>query len=180
MGCCLAAALISDFSSAAKCTTSKATTAFLANIAKGEEDSAEEMALLTTHRRVWPFWGYVLTNVESSLASADPELMDLYADLVEDEALRRRFKTQFRAEWDSTHLSLEQLRGKSLENSRPRMLKTLSLRSEALRVLHHQQVGLLREWRGRIHSGNIPSADALLPELLLSINAIASGLRTPG
>jgi hypothetical protein len=46
MGCCLAA-LISDFSSAAKCTTSKATTAFLANIAKGEEDSAEEMALLT-------------------------------------------------------------------------------------------------------------------------------------
>ena len=47
MGCCLAAALISDFSSAAKCTTSKATTAFLANIAKGEEDSAEEMALLT-------------------------------------------------------------------------------------------------------------------------------------
>ena len=45
MGCCLAA-LISDFLSAAK-HTSMATTTFLANIAKGEGDGAEEMALLT-------------------------------------------------------------------------------------------------------------------------------------
>jgi phosphoenolpyruvate carboxylase len=138
------------------------------------------MDLLTARRRAWPFWGYVLTNVESSLASADIDLMDLYADLVEDAALRARFKSQIRAEWDSTHLALEKLRGKSLQNSRPRMLKTLGLRSEALRVLHHQQVGLLREWRGRISSGNTAGADALLPELLLSINAIASGLRTTG
>jgi phosphoenolpyruvate carboxylase len=142
--------------------------------------TGEEMALLTARRRAWPFWGYVLTNVESSLASADIDLMDLYADLVEDAALRARFKSQIRAEWDSTHLALEKLRGKSLQNSRPRMLKTLGLRSEALRVLHHQQVGLLREWRGRISSGNTAGADALLPELLLSINAIASGLRTTG
>jgi phosphoenolpyruvate carboxylase len=142
--------------------------------------TASEMELLTKHRRAWPFWGYVLTNVESSLASADTELMDLYASLVEDEALRSRFQSQIRAEWDSTQLALEQLRGGSLENSRPRMLKTLGLRSEALRVLHHQQVGLLQEWRGRVHSGNVPEADALLPKLLLSINAIASGLRTTG
>ena len=45
MGCCLAA-LISDFPSAAKHIPSKATTTFLAKIAKGEEDGAEEMALL--------------------------------------------------------------------------------------------------------------------------------------
>jgi phosphoenolpyruvate carboxylase len=142
--------------------------------------TAAEMELLTKHRRAWPFWGYVLTNVESSLASADTELMDLYASLVEDETLRSRFQSQIRAEWDSTQLALEQLRGGSLKNSRPRMLKTLGLRSEALRVLHHQQVVLLREWRGRVHSVNVAGADALLPELLLSINAIASGLRTTG
>jgi phosphoenolpyruvate carboxylase len=142
--------------------------------------TSAEMELLTAHRRDWPFWGYVLTNVESSLASADAELMDLYAGLVEDEALRARFRSRICAEWNNTQAGLERLRGKSLENSRPRMLKTLGLRSEALRVLHHQQVGLLREWRGRLNSGNAQGADALLPELLLSINAIASGLRTTG
>ena len=49
MGCCLAA-LISDFPHAEKCT-SKATTTFLAKIAKGEEDSTEEMALLNRSAR---------------------------------------------------------------------------------------------------------------------------------
>jgi phosphoenolpyruvate carboxylase len=142
--------------------------------------SPVEMDLLTARRKDWPFWGYVLTNVESSLASADPELMDLYADLVEDEALRERFKIRIRTEWNHTQSALAQLRGKSLENSRPRMLKTLALRSEALRVLHYQQIALLREWRKRLDSGDASSADAMLPELLLSINAIASGLRTTG
>ena len=45
MGCCLAAH-ISDFPSAAKYTTSTATCTLLAKIAKGEDDGAEEMALL--------------------------------------------------------------------------------------------------------------------------------------
>ena len=46
MGCCLAA-LISDFPPAAKHIPRKATSSFLAKLAKGKEDGAEEMALLT-------------------------------------------------------------------------------------------------------------------------------------
>ena len=49
-----------------------------------------------------------------------------------------------------------------------------------LRVLHHQQIALLREWRGHIANEDHTAADALLPKLLLSINSIASGLRTTG
>jgi phosphoenolpyruvate carboxylase len=75
---------------------------------------------------------------------------------------------------------LAQLRGQTIGNLRPRMLKTLELRSEALRVLHLQQIALLKNWRARVQSGDTAGADAMLPELLLSINAIASGLRTTG
>jgi phosphoenolpyruvate carboxylase len=75
---------------------------------------------------------------------------------------------------------LAQLRGQTIGNLRPRMLKTLELRSEALRVLHLQQIALLKDWRARVQSGDTAGADAMLPELLLSINAIASGLRTTG
>ncbi len=142
--------------------------------------SEEERSLLAKNLRTWPFWRYVFTNVESSLASADVELMGLYEGLVEDTALRQRLAAQIRGEWNRTNSMLELLRGKAVGRSRPRMLKTLELRSQALRVLHHQQVGLLRDWRGRLHDGDTAGADALLPELLLSINAIASGLRTTG
>ncbi len=145
-----------------------------------ESLSAAELALLSKNLRHWPFWSYVFTNVESSLASADAGLMSLYEGLVEDPAVRERFSAQIRGEWNRTHRMLELVRGRDVGRSRPRMLKTLELRSQALGVLHHQQVGLLRAWRGRIKSGDDSAADVLLPELLLSINAIASGLRTTG
>jgi phosphoenolpyruvate carboxylase len=75
---------------------------------------------------------------------------------------------------------LEKLRGSAMAERRPRMLKTLQLRADALRVLHLQEIDLLRRWRKLHETGDEAAADAMLPELLLSINAIASGLRTTG
>ena len=142
--------------------------------------SSEERNLLREKFREWPFVRYVLTNVESSLASADSELMQLYASLVEPEALRERFMSQIEGERARTARMLEELAGQPLGGRRPRMLKTLELRAQALRVLHEQQVGLLREWRRLQAIGDMGGAEAMLPELLLSVNAIASGLRTTG
>lgn len=50
--------------------------------------------------------------------------------------------------------------------------KTLALRDESLRFQHLQQVRLLRDWRAA--SGDLPH------ELIFSISAVASGLRTTG
>jgi phosphoenolpyruvate carboxylase len=83
-------------------------------------------------------------------------------------------------EWQLTKTMLEKLRGAPMTERRPRMLKTLQLRAEALRVLHLQEIAMLRRWRTLRAAGDEPAAEALLPDLLLSINAIASGLRTTG
>jgi phosphoenolpyruvate carboxylase len=84
------------------------------------------------------------------------------------------------SEWELSHRMLERLRGAPLAGRRPRMLKTLELRAQALRVLHRQQIALLKEWRAKHAADDEAGADAMLPDLLLSINAIASGLRTTG
>jgi phosphoenolpyruvate carboxylase len=60
------------------------------------------------------------------------------------------------------------------------MVRTLKLRDAGLRALHMRQVSLLRRWRDLRAGGRGADADALLPTLLLSVNAIASGLRTTG
>ena len=140
----------------------------------------EEFGQLANELRSSPFLHYVITNIESSLASTDAELMKAYAGLVEDEALRNRLFSQIMDEWTLTRAMLDKLRGGSLESKRPRMWKTLELRAQALRTLHCQQIALLRKWRSFAASGNEEAASALLPEVLLSINAIASGLRTTG
>ena len=51
---------------------------------------------------------------------------------------------------------------------------------EALDILHRQEIHLLRQWRSLRATGRDAEADQLLPSLQLTINAIASGLRTTG
>jgi phosphoenolpyruvate carboxylase len=145
-----------------------------------KELSEEELAEIKDQIRTWPFLHYVLTNIESSIASTDPELMRAYAELVEDPALRERLMKIIFDEWNLTREMLVKLRGAPMADRRPRMLKTLGLRAEALRVLHLQEIHLLKKWRGLKASGDQVGAEKLLPDLLLSINAIASGLRTTG
>jgi phosphoenolpyruvate carboxylase len=126
------------------------------------------------------FLSYVLTNVETNLASANLDLMRDYADLVENVEIRNQFKTLIFAEFERTQDLLAELFDGEMKVRRPRMAKTLEIREAPLRVLHQQQIALLREWRGHLTKGNTSEADSLLPKLLLSINAIASGLRTTG
>jgi phosphoenolpyruvate carboxylase len=126
------------------------------------------------------FMSYVLTNVETNLASANLELMQGYAGLVEDVELREAFLGKIIAEFERTRSLLAELFDGEMRARRPRMAKTLEIREAPLRVLHLQQIALLRDWRSHLASGHPEAADALLPKLLLSINAIASGLRTTG
>ena len=126
------------------------------------------------------FMSYVLTNVETNLASANLELMRDYAGLVQDEPLRDRFLLCIFEEFEKTRSLLAELFAGEMRARRPRMAKTLEIREAPLRVLHLQQIALLREWRGHVAAEHADAANALLPKLLLSINAIASGLRTTG
>jgi phosphoenolpyruvate carboxylase len=128
----------------------------------------------------WRFLRYVLTNVETNLASTDFDLMSSYADLVEDEEVKKRIFGLISDEWHRTTEALNDIFGGTMSSRRPRMMKTLAVRAQALEVLHRQQLEQLKAWRARVKGGDESGANELLPELLLSINAIASGLRTTG
>jgi phosphoenolpyruvate carboxylase len=136
--------------------------------------------LMRERLRSSPFLYYVLTNVESSIASTDLDLMRAYAGLVENEEIRNRLFNMVWEEWTRTRAMLQELRGQPTAQRRPRMLKTLMLRAEALRLLHLDQIKLLSRWRALRKEGHDAEAEAMLPELFLSVNAIASGLRTTG
>ncbi len=126
------------------------------------------------------FLRYVLTNVETNLAAANSDLMDLYADLVTDETLKERFMSLIKTEFKRTQELLDEVFEAKMDTRRPRMSKTLSIREEPLKALHLQQIKLIKQWRSLLNSKEESAAEELFPELLLSINAIASGLRTTG
>ena len=126
-----------------------------------------------------PLLYFVLTNVETNIASADKNIMRQYAALVEETSARESILDLILTEFDKTKGMMAEVFGGSLETRRPRMLKTLGLRANALRVLHEQQIQLLSQYRAAEAAGS-NETKKLLPKVLLSINAIASGLRTTG
>lgn len=149
-------------------------------LAELKKQSEQDFADLKNALGHSTFLSYVLTNVETNLASANLELMHAYAELVEDGEIRSQFTKIITDEFELTQKLLIELFDGSMDERRPRMAKTLEIREAPLKVLHYQQIALLHDWRALIQAGQQTAADALLPKLLLSINAIASGLRTTG
>lgn len=125
----------------------------------------------------WPFLRYVLFNVESGLASANLRWMKAYSGLVESEETRRRLMGTIVREYNRTCRELDRILGGQLKQRRPRFFKTLQAREAGLDLLHAEQVRLLREWR---QCPSEAERNRQLPALLLTVNAIASGLRTTG
>ncbi len=145
-----------------------------------DRDPASFTALKTLVDSGWPFLRYVLMNVEINLTSADLDIMKHYTALVENEVIRAAFLERIIGEFRRTNEMLAECFGRPLMQRRPRAAKTLELRAAALRVLHRQQIDLLGRWRSLQKSGDHEAAKRMLPEVLLSVNAIASGLRTTG
>lgn len=145
-------------------------------LARMRDEEPETFAQLKSGVRSSPFLRYVMTNIESSLMSANENIMKGYANLVEDDAVRDRFMRVILAEFHRTGEILTDLFEGTFRDRRPRLAFTMDIREEALEELHQNQIKLLKEWR--LLEGE--AADARLPELLISINALASGLRTTG
>lgn len=135
-------------------------------------ERAEDWTRLREQVRVWPFLSYLLHNAEASLMMAHPELMHLYASLVEDEAVRARlFETIF-DEYKLSVSVIEELFG-DFATHRKRLAQAVQLRRSALDQLHHEQVRLLRVWRRK-------QKEETLTALLLTINAIGMGQKMTG
>lgn len=133
----------------------------------------------------FPLLRYVFMNIELAVLQADQEVMHDYAALVDDLAIRDRFLGQIDAEFALTCRFLQHLFKQPLAMRRPTQLAALQLRQAPLAALHRQQIDLLRQWRLDLNkegASDSPgdSANKLLGQLFLTVNAIAGGVRNTG
>ncbi|MEQ8263439.1 phosphoenolpyruvate carboxylase [Pseudohaliea sp.] len=128
----------------------------------------------------WPPLHYLISNIATAWMMVSRPVMERYAALVTDEGRREALLSVIVAEHERTGRMLERIYGGPLAEVRPRIHRVLARRDEALAPLHEHQVRLLAHWRSLGAAGNEAGAEALLPELLLSVNAIAAGLGVTG
>jgi len=139
-------------------------------------DDPATFELLTEQNFLWSPLHYIISNAATSIATADLDTMHNYAALVEDNQIRKQVMGLIEAEYQRTQQMLEKIYNGALSERRPNVYQLLILRQPGLRLLHQQQIDLLQRWR----RGSDTEKQEILPQLLLTVNAIASGLRTTG
>jgi phosphoenolpyruvate carboxylase len=138
----------------------------------GDEGRIE--ALRDLYQR-WPFFQTVLSNMAQVLAKTDLGLAARYAELVEDETLRRRVFDKLAAEHQRSINAHKLITGQDdLLADNPALARSVFNRFPYLEPLNHLQVELLRRYR----SGD---RDELVQRgILLTMNGLASALRNSG
>jgi phosphoenolpyruvate carboxylase len=125
------------------------------------------------------FVRYVLTNIDTSLATTDVEIMKKYAELVTDKKVRETVLQILLAELEKTQRLMQELLGRPMHARRKNHFYSTALRAEALDILHKNQIKNLKLWRNP-ELTNSTEKDKLLKELLISVNAIANAMGTTG
>ena len=144
------------------------------------EQDPKSFELLSRNAIGYMPFRYIITSASSAIALTDIAIMKSYATLVDDPELANRYLDLITDEYHRTKQMLELLYGHKLRERRPRLYQMIEFRSERLKPLHDLQIRQLSEWRSLKKDGNEDLAAEKLPDMLLVLNAIASGLGTTG
>jgi phosphoenolpyruvate carboxylase len=122
----------------------------------------------------WPFFRTFIGNVEMTLAKTDMDIAEMYVKSLVQPVEQAIFR-EIAYEHARTVAEVLALTGESSPiEARPLLRRTLAVRADYLRPVHYLQVELL----GRHRSGS--EEPELRRALLITINAIAAGLRNTG
>jgi phosphoenolpyruvate carboxylase len=148
-----------------------------------EAQSAREaanLAHLQSMAQNFPLFLDIIRNVEMGLAKADFAVARLYADLVEDQALRDRVYSTLLAEFELTQRMVLAILGQStLLQTNTVLEHSIRLRNPYVDPMSLIQVELLRRKRTAIHAGH-PVNPELDRAITATINGISAGLRNTG
>ncbi|WCL49166.1 phosphoenolpyruvate carboxylase [Leptospira sp. GIMC2001] len=144
--------------------------------------SPKDFEILKSDMDEWHFLKYSMLNIETGIYSASPDIMLEYSKLVEDAVLRENFTQSIIQEYDRTKRIVQELfANKTALERRPKMIQTIQMRAKSLKLLHDHQIELLRKWRAiPIQDNTADEREKIIIPLLLTVNAIAGGLRTTG
>jgi phosphoenolpyruvate carboxylase len=127
----------------------------------------------------WPFLKYSLIQIETNLLNVDTDVMNAFADQLEDPVVRQELMDLIITDYKNGLAEIEELTEEPQEERRISKLENIKLRKNALDVLHDIQLDYLKKWRSLAETDSKESNQYLL-QLLLLVNALSGGLKSTG
>lgn len=140
-----------------------------------EEDDTH-LEILQTMYKEWSFFRSTINNLQMALMKADMNTAKEYLELVEDPTLAKRIYEDIVDEYERTKEALLKISGnEELLSHTPNIKESVHLRNPYVDPLNFLQVDLIHKLRETEN----PS-EALVTEVLLTINGVAAGLVNTG
>lgn len=137
------------------------------------------LALLQTMYKDWLFFRALIENTQLDVAKADMGITELYTSLVDDKALGETMFKRIQEEHTLTTQMICAITGqRDLLDTTPAIKVSIERRNPYVDPLNFIQVELLRQLRQM--PPETPEYDAVLEQVLATINGIAAGMKTTG
>ncbi len=146
----------------------------LSGYSKTHPEDFENMKQLAAS---WPFFKYLMIQVETNLLNSDTEIMKRFAGNVGDSTTREELMALILDDYSLCLHTIEEIMGQSVEERRIIRTKDIQLRKTALNELHTIQINYLQKWRKNFDT---EQKEQLLLRLLLVVNALSGGLKNTG
>ncbi|WP_053978393.1 phosphoenolpyruvate carboxylase [Mangrovimonas xylaniphaga] len=127
----------------------------------------------------WPFWKYLLIQIESNLMDSDIDIMKKFAELIEDAQTKEELIELIINDYHSCLQEIDDILGEPVATRRISKMEDMKLRKLALKSLSELQVDYLKKWR-TIRETDAKQSDYYLVQLLILINALSTGLKGTG
>ncbi len=146
---------------------------------KMKNENPKAYQALREQADTWPLLRYFLIQIETNLMGADPEMMEVYADLVQDEKVKSELMDLIRSEYELSLNTIAEMFNDDREHRRESQIDSMKRRTRELKSLHQMQLHNLKKWRSQKKSSS-EEADFLINRILEITTALASGLKHTG
>ncbi len=129
----------------------------------------------------WPFFNSLLHNVQVSLAKTDLYIAQLYADIVDDDVLRKNIHQFITEEHERATQAVLLISGqKELLDYHKVLKESIRLRNPYVDPLNYLQLRFLQEKKNLSLGASDAKRFTIDEILLLTVNGIASGMKSTG
>jgi phosphoenolpyruvate carboxylase len=142
-------------------------------------ESPKDFELLKQLAKEWPFFKYLVIQIETNLLLSDKDIMKAFAALVQNADTQKELLNLIINDFDACLASIGKILGADVTTRRVTRIKDIGLRNDGLKALHKMQIDTIVKWRA-IHTNHTEQNEMYLLELLLLVNAISGGLKSTG
>ena len=143
------------------------------------KENPKDYNRLKTLAKNWPFFKYLLIQVETNLLNVDTEIMGVFAEMVEDENTKTELMQLVLEDFEKCLEIIQDIMGESSDTRRIAATENKKLRDSSLKALHQIQLNYIKKWRN-LKETNSPESERYLLQLLLLVNALSGGLKSTG